>query len=90
MPCPAENGSTSLKGGRTVLEGALTSGTMAAGLECDGGGFLRGLERKMRGLSVVGIWRGIAYSENAPLAYCTLWPVFGCAMRRHNRKGIGQ
>ena len=44
----------------------MTSGTMAAGLERDGGGFLRGLERKVRGLSVVGIWRGIAYSENAP------------------------
>ena len=44
----------------------MTSGTMAAGLERDGGGFLRGLERNMRGLSVVGIWRGIAYSKNAP------------------------
>ena len=53
-------------------EGALTSGTAVADLERDGGGFLRGLERKMRGLSVVGIWRGIVYSENAPLAYCTL------------------
>ena len=60
-----------------------------ADLERDGGGFLRGLERKMRGLSVVGTWRGIAYSENALLAYCTQWPVFGRAMRRHQRKGIG-
>jgi len=50
----------------------MTSGTMAAGFERDGGGFLCGRERMMRGLSVVGIWRGIAYSENAPLAYCTL------------------
>ena len=31
------------------------SGTVAADLERDGGGFLRGLEREMRGLSVVGI-----------------------------------
>ena len=62
------------------------SGTAAAGLERDGGGFLRGLEREMRSLSVVGIRRGIAYSENAPLAYCILWPAFGRAMRRHNAK----
>ena len=40
----------------------------------------------MRGLSVVGTWRGIAYSENALLAYCTQWPVFGRAMRRHTQK----
>jgi hypothetical protein len=31
------------------------SGTAAADLERDGGGFLRGLERETRGLSVVGI-----------------------------------
>jgi hypothetical protein len=41
------------------------SGTAAADWERDGGGFLRGLEREVRGLSVVGNWRGIAYSENA-------------------------
>ena len=51
----AENGSKSLKGGRTVREGASMSGTAAADLERDGGGFLRGLEREMRSLSVVGI-----------------------------------
>ena len=39
------------------------SGTAAADWERDGGGFLRGLEREMHGLSVVGIWRGIAYSK---------------------------
>ena len=39
------------------------SGTAAADWERDGGGFLRGLEREMRGLSVVGNWRGIAYSK---------------------------
>ena len=63
MPSPAENGSKSLKGGRTVREGALMSGTAAADLERDGGGFLRGFERDKRSLSVVGIWRGIAYSK---------------------------
>ncbi len=40
------NGSKSLKGGRKVREGALMSGTAAADLERDGGGFLRGLERE--------------------------------------------
>ena len=49
------------------------SGTAAAGLERDGGGFLRGLEREMRSLSVVGIRRGIAYSENATVG--VLYPV---------------
>ena len=41
---PAENGSKSLKGGRTVREGVSISGTAAADLERDGGGFLCGLE----------------------------------------------
>jgi len=40
------NGSKSLKGGRTVREGVSISGTTAADLERDGGGFLRGLERE--------------------------------------------
>ena len=87
---PAENGSKSLKGGRTVREGALTSGTAAADLEREGEASSAGLSAGMRGLSVVGTWRGIAYSENAPLAYCILRPAFGRAMRRHNKKGIGQ
>ena len=43
---PAENGSKSLNGGRTVREGASISGTAVADLERDGGGFLRGLERE--------------------------------------------
>ena len=55
------------------------SGTAAADLERDGGGFLRGLERKMRGLSVVGIWRGIAYSENATVG--ALYPATGVRSR---------
>ena len=46
MPSLAENGLKSLKGGRTVREGALMSGTAAADLERDGGGLLRGLERE--------------------------------------------
>ena len=40
------NGSKSLKGGRTVRAGVSISGTAAAALERDGGGFLRGLERE--------------------------------------------
>ena len=61
----------------------MTSGTAAADLEREEEASSAGLSA-MRGLSVVGIWRGIAYSENAPLAYCTLWSAFGRAMRRHN------
>ena len=49
-----------------VLEGALTSGTTAADLEREEEASSAGLSARMRGLSVVGIWRGIAYSENAP------------------------
>ena len=67
------NGSKSLKGGWTVREGALMLGTAAADLERDGGGFLRGLEREKRSLSVVGIRRGIAYSEIATVG--ALYPV---------------
>ena len=76
---PAENGSKSLKGGRTVREGVSISGTAAADLERDGGGFLRGLEREKRSLSVVGIRRGIAYSENATVG--ALYPVAGVRPR---------
>ena len=67
-----------------VREGVLTSGTTAADLEREEEASSEGLSARMRGLSVVGIWRGSAYSENAPLAYCLLWPVFGRAMRRKN------
>ena len=63
----------------------LTSGTAAADLEREEEASSAGLSA-MRGLSVVGIWRGIAYSENAPLAYCTLWPEFGRAMRLHKKE----
>ena len=49
-----------------VLEGALTSGTTAVDLEREEEASSAGLSARMRGLSVVGIWRGIAYSENAP------------------------
>ena len=62
------------------------SGTAAADLERDGGGFLRGLEREMRSLSVVGIRRGIAYSENASRAYCILRLAFGRAVRLQRQK----
>ena len=66
------------------------SGTAAADWERDGGSFLRRLEREMRGLSVVGIWRGIAYSEYAR------WRIVSCGWRSAAQcadttpKGIGQ
>ena len=44
----------------------MTSGTAAADLEREEEASSVGLSARMRGLSVVGIWRGIAYSENAP------------------------
>ena len=66
MPSLAENGSKSLKGGRTVREGASMSGTAAADLEREEEASSAGLSARMRGPDVVGIWRGIAYSENAP------------------------
>ena len=75
----AENGSKSLKGGRTVREGALTSGTTAADLEREEEASSAGLSARMRGLSVVGIWRGIAYSENATVG--ALYPVTGVRSR---------
>ena len=31
-----------------------------------------GIDGERGSPGVVGIWRGIAYSKNAPLAYCTL------------------
>ena len=55
------------------------SGTAAADLECDGGGFLRGLEREMRSLSVVGI-----LARHRLFRKCTvgvLYPVAGVRPR---------
>ena len=49
-----------------------------------GDGFPRGLEREGAAQASSASWRGIAYSENAQLAYCVQWPWSGCAMRRHN------
>ena len=49
----------------------MTSGTTAADLEREEEASSAGLSA-MRGLSVVGVRRGIVYSENAPKAYCTL------------------
>ena len=49
-----------------VREGAMTSGTTAADLEREEEASSAGLSARMRGLSVVGVRRGIAYSENAP------------------------
>ena len=55
------------------------SGTAAADLERDGGSFLRRLEREKRSPSVVGIRRGIAYSENATVG--ALYPAAGVRPR---------
>ena len=44
----------------------MTSGTAAADLEREEEASSAGLSARMRGLGVVGVRRGIAYSENAP------------------------
>ena len=54
------------------------SGTAAADLEREEEASSAGLSA-MRGLSVVGIWRGIAYSENATVG--ALYPVAGVRPR---------
>jgi len=48
------------------------SGTAAADLERDGGGFLRGLERESAAQASSASWRGIAYSEYAR------WRIVSC------------
>ena len=65
------------------------SGTAAADLERDGGGFLRGLEREMCSLSVVGILARHRLSENATVG--ALYPVAGVRPRNAPTmtKGIG-
>ena len=60
------------------------SGTAAADLERDGGGFLRGLERETRGLSVVGILARHRLFLICALVHCILWLAFSRAVRRHN------
>lgn len=49
-----------------------------------------GVEREKRRLSVVGTWRGIAYSKNALSAYCLQRLAFNRAMRHHRETGIGR
>ena len=50
-----------------------------------------GVEREKRRLSVVGTWRGIAYSKNALSVYCLQRLAFNRAMRRHHiETGIGR
>ena len=55
-----------------------------------GEGFPRGLEREMRGPGVVGIWRGIAYSEYA--RWCIVSSGWRSAAQCADTtpKGIGQ
>ena len=62
----AENGSKSLKGGRTVREGASMSGTAAADLEREEEASSAGLSARCAAQASSASWRGIAYSENAP------------------------
>ena len=56
----------------------MTSGTTAADLEREEEASSAGLSA-LRGLGVVGIWRGIAYSENATVG--ALYPVAGVRPR---------
>ena len=65
MPSLAENGSKSLKGGRTVREGASMSGTAAADLEREEEASSAGLSARCAAQASSASWRGIAYSENA-------------------------
>ena len=60
------------------------SGTAAADLERDGGGFLRGLERDKRGLSVVGILARHRLFRICALAHCIQRLAFSRAVCRHN------
>ena len=78
---PAENGSKSLKGGRTVREGVSISGTAAADLERDGGGFLRGLERKSAAQASSASGEASPIPKMRQLAHCIQWPEFGRAVR---------
>ena len=67
------------------------SGTAAADLERDGGGFLRGLEREGAAQASSASWRGIAYSENATVG--VLYLVVDVRPRNaptQRKKGIGQ
>ena len=49
-----------------------------------GEGFPRGLEREMRGLSVVGILARHRLFRICALAYCIQWLAFSRAVRRYN------
>ena len=60
------------------------SGTAAADLERDGGGFLRGLERDKRGLSVVGILARHRLFRICALVHCIQRLAFSRAVRRQN------
>ena len=60
------------------------SGTAAADLEREEEASSAGLSARCAAQASSASWRGIAYSENALLAYCIQWPWSGRAMRRHN------
>ena len=75
------NGPKSLKGGRTVREGVSISGTAAADLERDGGGFLRGLERKSAAQASSASGEASPIPKMRQLAHCIQWPEFSRAVR---------
>ena len=62
------------------------SGTAAADLERDGGGFLRGLERKCAAQASSASGEASPIPKMRPLAHCILWPAFGRAVRRHDNE----
>ena len=64
-----------------VREGVLISGPAAADLERDGGGFLRGLERKSAAQASSASGEASPIPKMRQLAYCIQWPEFGRAVR---------
>ena len=60
------------------------SGTAAADLERDGGGFLRGLERTSAASASSAFGEASPIPKMRPLAHCSQWPAFGRAVCRHD------
>ena len=62
------------------------SGTAAADLERDGGGFLRGLERKSAAQASSASGEASPIPKMRLLAHGIQWPAFGRAVRRHHNE----
>ena len=62
------------------------SGTAAADLERDGGGFLRGLERKSAAQASSASGEASPIPKMRQLAHCIQWPEFGRAVCRHDNE----